>query len=118
MNKAEKLFAKYVEKPVSKAGKATGGILSNVYVNSFLTLFLIMYASLARPQLPNFLMDLFDNWAFRLVFMTGLAFLASRNIQAAILVAVAFTVTMNLLSEQKIVEGFLVREQMYSEVEE
>jgi len=101
-----------------KAGKAgekvasqSFGLLDNTYVNAALTLFLILYASLARPQLPDFLMRLFDSALFRLVFLTGLAFMATRNIQAALLVAVAFTVTMSLLQEQKMVEGFLYQQQ-------
>jgi len=89
------------------ATRTSSGLLNNPYVSAVLTLFLILYASMARPPLPNFLMNLFDNGLFRLLFLFGLAFMASRNIQVALLVAVAFTVMMNLLSEQKMVEGFM-----------
>jgi len=99
--------------PLAKAATRTSkGLLDNTYVSAVLTLFLILYASLARPQLPNFMLNLFDNPLFRMLFLFGLAFMASRNVQVALLVAVAFTVTINLLSEQKMVEGFLVHQQL------
>jgi len=99
--------------PLAKAATRTSkGLLDNTYVSAVLTLFLILYASLARPQLPNFMLNLFDNPLFRMLFLFGLAFMASRNVQVALLVAVAFTVTMNLLSEQKMVDGFLDHQQL------
>ena len=87
--------------------EAAQNFLKNQYVNAALTVFLISYACLARPQLPSFLARLFESSLFRLVFLFLLAWIASRDAQVALLVAVAFVITMNVLSEQRMVEGFI-----------
>jgi hypothetical protein len=110
-----KKTGKTVTSAASNVVQKSAGLFNNMYVNAALTLFLILYASLVRPQLPDFLMRLFDNPVFRLLFLAGIAFMATRNIQAALLVAVAFTVTMSLLQEQKIVEGFLFQQKLYDD---
>lgn len=79
---------------------------TNTYVNAALTLFLVLYAGLAKPQLPTMITSLFDNALFRLVVLFLVAYLSSQNAQVALMVAVAFVVTMNMLSEQRMVEGF------------
>lgn len=81
--------------------------LRNPYVSATLTLFLVLYGALARPDLPDFVMDLFDNALFRMLVLFLIAYTASNNPQVAILVAVGFTLTMNLLSERKMAEGFM-----------
>jgi len=81
--------------------------LQNPYVSATLTLFLVLYGALARPDLPDFVMDLFDNALFRMLVLYLIAYTASNNPQVAILVAVGFTLTMNLLSERKMAEGFM-----------
>lgn len=82
-------------------------VLQNPYLTGVLTLFLVLYGGLARPQLPKVVEDLFDNAIFRMVFMFLIAFLAVKNATIAIMVAVAFVLTMSILNEQKINEGFL-----------
>lgn len=81
--------------------------LNNQYFSAALSLFLVLYAGLAKPQLPDVVSGLFDNALFRLVILFLVAYLSSRNAQVAILVAVAFVVSMNMLSEQRMTEGFL-----------
>jgi hypothetical protein len=84
-------------------------VLNNPYVSAALTLFVILYASLARPQLPEALLMLFDNVFFRLLMLFLIAFMAVHNTQVALIVSVAFLITMNLLSEQRLAEGFVAR---------
>jgi hypothetical protein len=76
-----------------------------------------MYASMARPQLPPFVASLFDNAVFRMLILSLVVFMSGQNVQLSVMVAVAFTVTMNLLNEQKIAEGFVdgIRENMINE---
>jgi hypothetical protein len=81
--------------------------LQNPYVSATLTLFLVLYGGLAKPDLPDFILDLFDNAIFRMLVLFLIAYTASNNPQVAILVAIAFTITMNLLSERKMAEGFM-----------
>jgi len=85
---------------------AVNNALNNNYVKGLLTLVTILYASMARPELPQYIANLFDSGLFRVVFCALIVFLASKSTMVAILVALVFTVTMNLLNEQKIAEGF------------
>lgn len=82
-------------------------VLQNQYVTAVLTLFLVLYGGLAKPDLPEFILDLFDSAVFRVLVLFLIAFTASRNYQVALLVAVGFTLTMNLLNERKMAEGFM-----------
>lgn len=81
--------------------------LQNPYVAAPLTLFLVLYGGMAKPDLPDPILNLFDNAFFRVLVLFLIAFTATKNAQVALMVAVAFTVTMNLLSEKKMVEGFM-----------
>ena len=83
------------------------GVMNNPYVTATMTLFVILYGALARPDLPDFVMNLFDNPIFRLVVLFLIGFISVRNTQVALIVALAFTITMNLVSERKMVEGFM-----------
>ena len=83
------------------------GFMQNPYVSATLVLFLILYSSLARPDLPDFIMNLFNNAIFRMLILFLIAYIAANNVQVAILVAIGFTVTMMLLSERKMAENFV-----------
>ena len=73
----------------------------NDVVKTILYLFLVLYASLVRPQLPRFLETLFKNNLFRLFVFFLIAYLAEKekNYTLALLVALVFFVTMNYLTE-------------------
>ncbi len=78
----------------------------NKYVSTTLSLFLAMYAALARPAFPPVLKKLFDNPVFRILILSLVVYSSHKDPQLAIMVAVAFTVTLNLLSEQEVKESF------------
>lgn len=80
--------------------------MNNTYVSGALTLFLILYASMVRPELPPTLMNMFDSSLFRVVFSALIVYTASHNLQVSVLIAVVFVLSMNVLNEQKIAEGF------------
>ncbi len=82
-------------------------LLQNNYVSATLSLFLALYAAMARPQLPEGIASLFENAVFRLVVMAMVVYMSSKKLDLAIMVAVAFTVTMNMLNEQRVAEGFM-----------
>jgi type IV secretory pathway VirB3-like protein len=92
-------------------------LLKNDYVSASLSLFLALYAGLARPQLPAFIADLFENALFKILILTLVVYISSKNLQLALMIAVAFTITMNLLNEQRIAEGFIsgIKEGMLTE---
>lgn len=82
-------------------------LANNTYVTASASLFLMLYAGMARPQLPEFVAKLFNDAIFRVFILSLVVFMGGQNIQVSILIAIAFTVTMNLLNEQKIAEGFV-----------
>lgn len=89
----------------------------NTYLSAGVSLFLVLYAGMARPQLPGFMVALFDNAIFRVLVLSLVVFMGGNDAHLSLMVAVAFTVTMNLLNEQKIAEGFVdgIRENMINE---
>lgn len=82
-------------------------LLQNQWFTAFASLFLILYASLARPDLPLWVARLFDNPFFRLFVLFSIAYAASKNVTIAVVTAITFAVVMSLLSEQRLREGFL-----------
>lgn len=82
-------------------------VMGNNYFSAVLTLFLVLYAAMARPQLPPFIASLFGSPLFRFVVFALIAYMSSKDLTVAVMVAVAFVVTMGLLHEQKVAEGFM-----------
>jgi hypothetical protein len=80
---------------------------SNSYLTAALTVFVILYGALAAPKLPSFIANLFNNAIFRLLCLFTIAWIASKNAQVAIIVAVVFTLIMSLLNTQQMAEGFI-----------
>lgn len=78
-------------------------------LKSGLYVFLILYASMARPQLPEFMNTLFQNNLFRILVFFLIVYLSDKenDIVMSILVAIAFFVTMNFLTERQITEKFV-----------
>lgn len=91
--------------------------IKNNYFSGALTVFLVLYGSMARPQLPEFVATLFETAVFRLLVLALIAYISTKDLQVALLVAVAFTITMNLLGEQRVAEGFIagIKEGMIGE---
>jgi hypothetical protein len=81
-------------------------IFANKYASSMITLFLVIYGGLAAPKLPKFMIKLFENPIFRIAILSLIVYNGNRDPKFAIMIAVAFTVTLNMISNQKFLEGF------------
>lgn len=79
---------------------------SNSYTKSILTLFLVLYGGLAAPKLPAGLLKLFDNQIFRIIILALIVYMGQKDAMFAIMIAVAFVISMNTLSQKKIQENF------------
>jgi hypothetical protein len=79
---------------------------SNENVKTIMSLFLVLYASLARPDLPNFIRKLFENPIFRILVLSLIVYRGNKDPQLSLMVAIAFTVTLNLMAEKEVQEGF------------
>lgn len=95
------------QQATTKFNSTVQGLMKNKYFSGALTIFLILYAGMARPQLPKFIADLFQSAIFRLAVLVLIAYMSTQDLQMAVMIAVAFSVTMNLLNEQLIAEGFM-----------
>jgi hypothetical protein len=78
----------------------------NPYFATTITIILTVYASLASPNLPNFLKKLFDNSIFKILIISFIAYRANKNPQLSLLVAVCFVITLNFLAEKENKEAF------------
>lgn len=76
---------------------------TNPYASGATTLFLVLYAGLAAPALPASVAGLFEHSLFKLLILTLVLLLVkNQNPTTAILVAVAFVVSMNTLSKYRV----------------
>ncbi len=79
-----------------------GWVHENKYVLPVLSLFLGMYAALARPKLPNFIAKLFENPVFRLVMISYIIYRGNKDPQLALMIAAAFLITMHMINKQQV----------------
>ena len=82
-------------------------LFKNDFASSTLSLILAVYAAMAGPKLPEPVAKLFENAIFRMCFMALILYMSGRDLKLAIMVAVAFSVTMTVLNEQRVAEGFV-----------
>lgn len=75
-------------------------MLDNKYVFITLSVIIALYASLAAPALPNTVILFFDTMLGRFLFLFLIAYLASQNLQVALIVAVAYLVTLQLATRR------------------
>ena len=93
---------------LSNIGNKITQDLSNIKLqdlgSTLLYLTLVLYASLVRPELPQFMEVLFKNNLFRILVFFLIVYLAEKenNITLALLVSLEFFVTMNLLTEKEV----------------
>jgi hypothetical protein len=79
---------------------------SNPTLFSFVSLFLVLYGSLAKPKLPNVIRQLFDNAIFRVAILSLLLFKKGNDIQLSLMVAIAYIYTMQMNNMEKTTEKF------------
>ena len=71
------------------------GFLKNEYVSSILIIFLILYASMVAPKLPDKIALLFDNIVVKFIFFFLLAFVAKVSTPSvAVIAAIAVLITL------------------------
>lgn len=78
--------------------------LDNEYVSSALIIFLIVYATLAAPKLPDYILKLFDYTIVKLVLFFLIAYIAQKNASVAIVAAIGLLVTIIALNKLKLNE--------------
>lgn len=75
--------------------------LDNQYVSSALTIFLIVYASMAAPKLPTYIASLFDYTIVKLLMFFMIVFISKKNATVALIASVALMVSIMTLDRIK-----------------
>jgi hypothetical protein len=89
---------------IDKAETELGNVLDNSYVYVALCVFLGLYAAFAAPNLPKNVALLLDSTVVRVIFAAVIVLTAFKNPIAAILLAVAFIVTLQTANKYKLYE--------------
>lgn len=88
--------------------KSNTSFLENEYISSALLIFLILYANLAAPKLPDYIAKLFDNILFKIVVFFFIVYMHKRNATVALISSVALTISLMLLDRLKMTEKMTV----------
>lgn len=74
------------------------GIKSNPYATAIIAVFTIAYAAIVAPKLPGPIAKLMDYTVVRIIILFLIAYMANSNPTAALMIAIAFLVSMNTLT--------------------
>lgn len=87
------------------------GFFNNKYVIGIIVVVTVLYASLIRPDLPDNITKLFNYSIVKIIMYILIILLMTQNLQVAIIVAVGFYISMNVLSTYNITETFITKQQ-------
>ncbi len=76
--------------------------LDNVYISTTIKVFICLYAAFAAPKIPQSLVWLFDNILFRIGMAFIIVFMAVRDPAIALLIAVAFMITLQVANKHRL----------------
>ena len=81
-------------------------VLRNPYIMAFVKIGLVLYASQIAPKVSPMITSIFQNTIFKIVAITLIAYIAEIDFQLAIIAAVVFVLSMNLLSGRGPLESY------------
>jgi len=87
-------------------------VFDNKYVTTGITVILGLYAALLGPNLPPFVQKLFSNTIFRILVLFLVVVSGNKDPKLAIMIAVAFVLTLDYVYAQQAKEAFRNVEQM------
>jgi prophage DNA circulation protein len=96
-----------VRNVLGESDKILNRALDNPYINTSIKILLGLYAAFAAPRLPKSLVNLFDNIVVRIIFAFCIVFMATRDPSIAILIAVAFVVTLQTANKLRLYDTSL-----------
>ena len=81
-------------------------VINNKYVSTAITIGLGLYAALLGPELPTFVKDLFQNTLFRMLILFLVVVRGNKDPKMAIMIAVAFVLTLEYIYVNDTKEAF------------
>ena len=79
---------------------------SNKIVSTILTTFLIVYGSMASPNLPGFIRKMFENKIFKILILSLVVYSSNKDPKFAIMMALIFTITLTFIDQKNFFEKF------------
>jgi hypothetical protein len=92
-----------IDKYTDKINDLLNNFTDNTYISSFLILFFITYGGFLGTggQPPQVVIQLFKNPFFRILLLTLLAYMANKNIQVSLAIALVFYLTQQYIFKQE-----------------
>jgi hypothetical protein len=87
-------------------------VFDNKYFSTAITVALGLYAALLGPELPQYVKDLFNNTIFRIFVLFIVVVKGNQNPKMAIMIAVAFVLTLDYIYAKSAKETFKAIETM------
>ena len=87
-------------------------VFDNKYVTTSITVILGLYAALLGPNLPPFVQNLFNNTIFRILVLFLVVVSGNKDPKLAIMIAIAFVLTLDYIYAQQAKEAFRNVEKM------
>mgnify|MGYP001079730107 CR=1 len=81
--------------------------IDNPYISTAIKVFLGLYAAFAAPQLPKSLANLMDHTLVRIAFAFVIVFMATRDPSIALMIAVAFIITLQTANKFRLYDTSL-----------
>ena len=83
--------------------KLLNTLVDDSYITSFLILFFVTYGSIlgSGGKPPEFVITMFKNPVIRVLLLTLLAYLANKNIQVSLVIAIVFYLTQQYIFKQE-----------------
>jgi hypothetical protein len=92
---------------VDASEKVLNRALDNVYISTAIKVFIGLYAAFAAPKLPPSLVNLMDNTFVRIIFAFVIVLTATRDPSIAILIAIAFIITLQTANKHRLINTTL-----------
>lgn len=96
-----------VKNVLSESETVLNRALDNPYISTAIKVFLGLYAAFAAPQLPKSLANLMDHTLVRIAFAFVIVFMATRDPSIALMIAVAFIITLQTANKFRLYDTSL-----------
>lgn len=81
-------------------------VLTNPYVMAILKITIALYASQLAPKLPQSVLTLLNNTFVKIAFVALIVYLSEKDLQLALMLAVLYVLSINVLSGRGFLESF------------
>jgi ABC-type multidrug transport system fused ATPase/permease subunit len=89
-------------KPLMKLVKP---VMGSMNLNILVQMLLILYSSVLVPRLPTIVMKLFNNTFVKVIIMSLIAYVSTKNIRTALMMALALIITLTYINKVIVAKG-------------